>query len=108
VYHVFFGPAEFRFVDPGHVVMDTAETLAIGFVALRANRMWPLWVAAAELTALSGHLALAIGPQGLQRGYYATTQMTIYPQLTALLLGTIAHHRRWLRIGSYRDWRQRG
>jgi len=104
-YHAIFGPPQFRFVDPSHVVMDTAETLALGYVALRANRMWPLWAAAAELTALSGHLALAINPVGLQRAYYAVTQLTIYPQLAALLLGTLAHRRRLRRTGPYRDWR---
>ncbi|WEK47228.1 MAG: hypothetical protein P0Y56_02795 [Candidatus Andeanibacterium colombiense] len=105
IYHMFSGPAQFRFVDPGHVVMDSIETLAIGYVALRANRVWPLWVTAAETTAISGHISVLAEPIGLQKAYYAVTQLPIYLQLLALACGTFAHHRSFLRIGPYRDWR---
>ncbi|MBO9498597.1 MAG: hypothetical protein J7496_11260 [Novosphingobium sp.] len=105
IYHRLFSAPQFRFVDPGHVVMDSLQFIALTALALRANRMWPLWAASSALIAISGHLALLIGPRGLQRAYWAMTQLPLYPELLAVLLGTIAHRLRYRRIGPYRDWR---
>jgi len=105
VYHFLTGPSQFYFVDLGHVIMDVIEVLAIGTVALRANRIWPIWATSAELIAISGHIAMAAKEEGMLRAYWAMTQLPLFLQLLALLLGTIAHRRRLARIGSYRDWR---
>jgi hypothetical protein len=103
-YHLVFGPSGFRRVDPVHLVLDGGELVAILWLALRANRMWPLWAAAAQLICVSGHLVLFIEP-GMTRAYWAMTQLPQYIQLTALVLGAVAHARRFERIGPYRSWR---
>ena len=103
-YHLVFGPSGFDRVDPVHLVLDGGELVAIVWLALRANRMWPLWAAAAQLICVSGHLALFIEP-GMRRAYWAMTQLPQYIQLTALVLGAVAHARRFERIGPYRSWR---
>ena len=103
-YHLVFGPSGFARVDPVHLFLDGGELVAIVWLALRANRMWPLWAAAAQLICVSGHLALFIEP-GMQRAYWAMTQLPQYIQLTALMLGAVAHARRFERIGPYRSWR---
>ena len=105
VYHLLFGPSEFEEVDMVHVVLDGAEMAAIMAVALRANRMWPLWAAAAALICYTGHLAAFVEPGGMRRAYWAMTQLPPYIQLTALLLGIAAHARREQRVGPYRSWR---
>ena len=61
-YHLAFGPSGFEQVDPVHLVLDGGELVAIVWLALRANRMWPLWAAAAQLICVSGHLALFVAP----------------------------------------------
>ncbi len=104
-YHLVFGPSGFERVDPVHLVLDGAELIAIVWLALRANRMWPLWAAAAQLICVSGHVAVLISPEGMRRAYWAMTQMPPYIQLFALLLGALAHARRFQRIGPYRSWR---
>jgi hypothetical protein len=104
VYHLVFGPSGFRRVDPVHLVLDGGELVAIVWLALRANRMWPLWAAAAQLICVSGHLALFVEP-GMSQAYWAMTQLPQYIQLTALVLGAVAHARRYERIGPYRSWR---
>jgi hypothetical protein len=103
-YHLAFGPSGFARVDPVHLVLDGVELVAIVWLALRANRMWPMWAAAAQLICVSGHMALFIEP-GMQRAYWAMTQLPQYIQLTALVLGAVAHARRFERIGPYRSWR---
>jgi hypothetical protein len=103
-YHLVFGPSGFRRVDPVHLVLDGGELVAIVWLALRANRMWPLWAAAAQLICVSGHLALFVEP-GMTQAYWAMTQLPQYIQLVALLCGAVAHARRYQRIGPYRSWR---
>ena len=104
-YHVLFGPSGFDTVDPVHLVLDGAELVAIMWLALSANRVWPLWAAAAQLICVSGHLAVFIEPDGVRRAYWAMTQLPQYIQLIALVCGAAAHARRQQRIGRYRSWR---
>jgi hypothetical protein len=104
-YHLFYGPSGFDVVDPVHLVIDGGELLAIMWLALRANRMWPLWAAAAQLICVAGHLAAFVDVSGMKRAYWAMTQLPAYIQLIALVCGAIAHARRFERIGPYRSWR---
>lgn len=104
-YHARFGPSGFVRVDPVHIVLDGAELVAISWLALRANRLWPLWAAAAQLICVSGHLAALIEPGGMRRAYWAITQVPQYIQLLALLVGVISHARRTRVVGRYRSWR---
>jgi len=107
LYHIVFGPSGFASVDPVHLLLDGAQLAAITWIALRANRMWPLWAAAAALICFAGHLAALIEPMGMRRAYWALTQLPQYIQLTALLLGAMAHARRLERLGGpYRSWRR--
>jgi uncharacterized membrane protein len=105
LYHVLFGPSGFDTVDPVHVVLDGAELAAIMWLALRANRVWPLFAAAAQVLCVTGHIAVFIEADGMRRAYWAMTQLPQYIQLTALLCGAIAHARRERIIGPYRSWR---
>jgi hypothetical protein len=105
VYHWWFGSSSFDAVDPFHVVLDGAELVAIVTLAVRANRLWPLWAAAAQLMYVSSHLVALIEPGGMRRAYWAMTQVPLYIQLIALVLGAAAHARRKRRVGPYRSWR---
>jgi hypothetical protein len=104
-YHLLFGPSGFDKVDPVHLVLDGSELAAVMWLALRANRLWPLWAAAAALICYSGHIALFIQPHGMRRAYWAMTQIPPFIQVIALVLGASAHSRRARRWGEYRSWR---
>lgn len=106
-YHLIFGRSDWGYVDPVHLLLDGAQLAAITWIALQANRMWPLWAAAAALVCFAGHLAVFARPEGMQRAYWALTQIPQYIQLAALLLGIVAHIRRVKRLGGpYRSWRK--
>lgn len=104
-YHLVYGPSGFETVDPVHIVLDGAELIAISWLALCANRVWPLWAAAAQLICVAGHLAAYIEPGGMRLAYWAMTQIPPFVQLIALIAGAGAHAARLRRVGSYRSWR---
>ena len=104
-YHLIFGPSGFIVVDPAHLVIDGAELVAITWLALRANRIWPLWAAAAQVMTFFGHIVALLEQGGLNHAYGAMTQVPPYIQLTALVCGAAFHERRFRRIGHYRSWR---
>ena len=104
-YHLIFGPSGFTVVDPAPLVIDGAELVAITWLALRANRIWPLWAAAAQVMTMSGHLVVLISDTGINYAYWAMTQIPPFIQLLALVCGAAFHDHRVRRIGRYRSWR---
>lgn len=104
-YHLIFGPSGFVVVDPAHLVIDGAELVAITWLALRANRVWPVWAAAAQLMTFSGHIVAMIETGGINRAYWAITQLPPYIQIVAMVCGVVFHSRRYRQIGPYRSWR---
>ena len=105
VYHLLFGPSGFDRVDPWHLFLDLTMLGFLMWLALRANRIWPLFVAAAQLLSVTGHIAVIVQPDGMRRAYWAMTQLPQYIQFTALLAGAWAHARRKKLLGPYRSWR---
>jgi len=105
-YHLIFGPSDFKTVDPVHVELAATELVAMVWLALRANRVWPLFAAAAQLICLMGHLAALIETEGMRRAYWTATQIPPFFALIALMAGTLAHVLRARRLGNYRSWRQ--
>ena len=104
-YHQIFGPSGFVQVDPAHLLIDGLELGALIYVALNANRIWPLWAAAAQLMTFSAHIVALIDEGGMRRAYWAMMQLPLYIQLIALACGVLFHDLRYRRIGHYRSWR---
>ena len=105
VYHYFTAAANYGHIVVAHVIFDTLLLLALFATALCANRVWPCWAAASSLIAMLGHLAMAVGLSGMQRAYWAITQVPFFIQLLALVVGTAFHIRRRRIKGPYPDWR---
>lgn len=103
--HVLFGNPTFFAVNPGHLVIDTWVMFALLWIALRANRGWPMWVCSAQIIVFLAHVAKLTELSMVRYGYYAMTQLPLSIQATALFMGTIAHTRRSERIGRYHAWR---
>ena len=106
LYHAVLTPATFARVDFGHVLIDGGEFIALIWLALQANRVWPCFAAATQTVAMLGHLAVAFGNGGEMRAYWAMTELPLVLQLLVLTLGVAFHAHRLRRLGApYRNWR---
>lgn len=84
----------FRAVQWQLVWIDAALLGALLVIALRANRFWPLWVAAIQCLALAAHAARAFDPGILPLAYWWIVGKLSYPMLLLLVVGTERHYRR--------------
>jgi len=103
--HALFGDPAWFAVNPGHLVIDAWAFITLLWVALRANRGWPLWITASQVLVVLGHVAKLWDMGMVRRAYWAMTQVPFTFQLVVLLVGTIAHEQRARRIGRYHSWR---
>ena len=91
--------------DPWHVFIDSAALVALLVIALRANRFYPMVLAAAQLVSVTAHLARATVPQMTSLAYYLLYVMPFYFAVLVLAGGMLRHYLRTRRVGSYREWR---
>lgn len=88
------GALPFRDVQWPIVWIDAALLAALLAIALKANRFWPLWVAAIQCLALAAHAARAFDADILPLAYWWIVGKLSYPMLVLLIIGTERHHRR--------------
>jgi hypothetical protein len=106
VYHFIVGRGAFHeSVDIGHLVIDLAAGAAFLFVALKANRIYPLWMAALQLTSVLAHFAREANPHAAGLAYAYLGYGPFYLELVVLFAGIALHARRVRRKGTYRSWR---
>lgn len=105
--HWLLGTPNFFTINPGHLVLDGWMLIVMVWVALYANRGWPLWVGALQLIVVAGHLAKLFDISAIRRGYWAMITVPGYVQLLVLWIGLASHIRRVDRIGRYASWRPR-
>jgi hypothetical protein len=106
VYHllVAHGP-RYGTVDVGHFIMDVAVAAVFTGVALRANRVYPIWLAAFQLVSLLSHFAREVTDFFPKLAYGLMSYGPYYTTLLILALGIAAHARRSRHLGPYRSWR---
>lgn len=75
-------------------------------VALRANRVYPLWIAGAQLIAVMAHVVMMVTDDLVPRAYAALVMAPTHFQIVMLLAGTVAHMRREAQFGDYPSWRE--
>lgn len=98
------GSLLWRHTDMGHVLGDTTALAVTVVVALRANRVYPLWIGAAQVIAVSAHL-YRFSMSEIDRFAYDMMQfLPSYIQLVAIALGLGFHMSRQKRLGSYPSW----
>ena len=103
--HLLFGDPTWFDVNPGHFVIDIWTFLVFGWVALKANRGWPLWVCAAQLIVVIAHFSKLFEVDEARLSYWVLTQVPDCVELVVLIIGTAAHVMRQDRIGRYAEWR---
>ncbi len=107
IYHQITGPDDFSRLDWMHLVIDSSVLIAMGWIALRANRYWPLWITALQTITVVGHLCMLLEIPGIRGAYWAMVAIPFYLQILTLLIATILHMRRLRLTGLYPDWRGR-
>jgi hypothetical protein len=103
--HLLFGDPTWFEVNPGHFVIDTWALLTMIWVALKANRGWPLWISATQLIVVMAHIAKLMEIDEARRSYWIMTEVPYLAQIATLFIGTWAHVARQRRIGTYAAWR---
>lgn len=99
------GDPQFNRLDVVNMVIDALLAVGLIWIALRANRIWPLFAAALSIIPMLGHLAMALEMPGIPRAYWSMTESPSLAIATSLALGALFHSRRMAIHGRYRDWR---
>lgn len=87
-------------------ITDVVQLAVFTWLAVRANRFWPLVAAALKLVTVLGHLAaFLLLPSGMKLAYWVMVESPTLPTILTLAFGLVAHWRRQHRIGPYPDWR---
>ncbi|MEO5493026.1 MAG: hypothetical protein ABIR08_03250 [Sphingomonas sp.] len=73
-------------------------------VALRANRYWPIAIAAMQLLQIIGQLLKLADRDMPHIIYWISAVVWAYPMLILLLLGTLRHRNREKRLGPEPSW----
>ncbi|MEO5707477.1 MAG: hypothetical protein ABIT10_11620 [Alteraurantiacibacter sp.] len=92
-------------IDPGLLVIDLVVLVLLALVAIRANRIYPLWLLAAQLIATLMHLGRELDSHVPPIAYFLLIHGPSYIQVLAYALGLAAHRRRVRRFGTYPSWR---
>ena len=84
-----------KFVHPDVLLLciDLASTVAVGAVAMRANRTWPIYVTALMAQMDLGHLLRIADPTLVPWLYWLTSSFWGYPIQLILMIATIRHRR---------------
>jgi hypothetical protein len=96
---------QYEAVDPFLMMIDLVGLIIFAALALKANRMYPLWLLAAQLVSVMMHFARDINADMPGMVYFILTTAPSYVQITALGIGLYCHRRRIARYGKYRPWR---
>ncbi len=98
------GPRSFRTFDGSRMLIDVIVAALFIAIAMRANRVYPLAIAASQIVAIIASVAVLLASDGRSQAFWAMTQLPIFLQLVLLAAGTAAHRMRLSRIGPYNCW----
>lgn len=91
-------------VDFGHILIDSIALAFFMVIALRANRIYPLWLASFQLMTIVSHIEQAISPT-IHRGAYAVLAFApSYLEIAVFGIGIFLHLRRQAKFGQYQSW----
>jgi len=94
----------YRSVETSAMIVDLAVLGLMIWLAIRANRFWPIGMSGLQILGIAGHI-LSITQSDLSpRVYNLVTALGIYPMLLLLGIGTRNHRRRLRAIGADRSW----
>jgi hypothetical protein len=93
-----------RGIEMGLFGVDLTMLILLLAIAFRANRYWPLGIAAMQVLQVVGHLLKLADPHMLPLLYWISNVVWAYPMLILLALGTVRHRNRVKRLGPEPSW----
>jgi hypothetical protein len=94
----------FRSLESGALVVDVLCLAVFVILALRADRFWPLWVAALQLLGVASH-GVKFSESNLVPSTYAfMLAIWSYPMIALMVAGTWRHQGRLNRFGHDAAW----
>lgn len=94
----------FQSVETGPFVIDIVVWFAFVALALKAERFWPIWVAALQGVAVAVHAIRLIDPTIIPWAYAFLMAIWVYPMLALLVFGIRQHQRRLKLSGADPSW----
>lgn len=85
---------KYRSVETGVFLVDVLVFAVFIALALRADRLWPIWVSALLGLGVLAHLGRLAGPGTMPWAYQIVMSVWSYPILAIIAIGTFNHHRR--------------
>ena len=92
-------------VDYAHTAIDFAGAVSLTWIALVANRIYPLCMAAVQVISVLSHFARGQSADMNNLAYGILMQAPSSFLIVLLASGMFAHVRRTSRHGTYRSWR---
>ncbi len=86
-------------------ILDLLAFFGFVVLALRANRLWPIFAAAFLTFPVLGHIAMLAEVRGMNWAYWAMTQIPPNAVAVAILIASVKHSGRLRRGREVRDWR---
>jgi hypothetical protein len=94
----------FRSVEVGILIVDILCSVALIALALRAERFWPLWIAAFQIIGTAAHAVKFVDPDIIRRVYAFMLAVWSYPMILLLVVGTWRHQQRLALFGADKSW----
>lgn len=91
-------------ISAGHLAIDIAATISFVWIALAANRVYPLWIAGLQLISTIAHVVRALFPAISQSALAVLMITPSYFEILAFCVGLWCHLRRQRAMGRYRSW----
>lgn len=102
---VFHLPGRFTSVPSTLALTDFLLTIALVILAVKANRLWPIPMAACQLITFLAHVAKLVEPQMFAGGYALLITIWAWPIVGILMFGVYCHRKRIEAGQSDRPWK---
>ena len=92
-------------VDLGHLVIGVSVLAVLFFVALKANRFYPLWLSSLQMLVVLSHFAREASTRVAELAYAILTYGPYFLQIVILTCGIVLHRLRVRRGDPCPSWR---
>jgi hypothetical protein len=96
--------ARYTSLEAGALMVDAVMYVALLWLALRAERFWPIWMSAMQGVQLLGHGIGLLDSKLLNLSYAIIDHTICYPMMLLLMIGVQRHRARLVKTGADASW----